>query len=85
MKEIDNLSPFRVMVLSDHPTPVALRTHASNPSPFAILSSDKKENMKSGLSFNEPSAKNTGVIISPGHLLMDAFIKHWSEFIAKRG
>jgi len=85
MKEIDNLSPFRVMVLSDHPTPVALRTHASNPSPFAVLSSDKKENMKSGLSFNEPSAKNTGILVSPGHLLMDAFIKHWGEFIAKRG
>jgi 2,3-bisphosphoglycerate-independent phosphoglycerate mutase len=83
MQEIDKHSPFRVMVLSDHPTPVILKTHASNPSPFAVLSSETKENVKSGLPFNETSAESTGFIISPGYLLMDAFIKHWGEFIAK--
>ena len=83
LNEIYGLSPFRLMVLSDHPTPIALKTHASNPSPFAVLSSIKEENIMNGLSFSESSAKNTGFVVSPGYILMDAFIKHWSEFIEK--
>ncbi len=82
MKGIDDFSPYRVMVLSDHPTPIVLKTHSSDPSPFAVLSSNSEENLKSGFSFNEPSAKSTGIIVSPGHLLMDSFIRKWSDFIA---
>ena len=28
--------PFKIMVLPDHPTPCALRTHTSKPIPFTI-------------------------------------------------
>lgn len=83
MNEIYGLSPFRLMVLSDHPTPIALKTHASNPSPFAILSSIPEENLNNGISFDEPSAQNAGITLSPGYLLMDAFIKHWGGFVEK--
>jgi 2,3-bisphosphoglycerate-independent phosphoglycerate mutase len=83
MKEIRKHEPFRLMVLSDHPTPIALKTHAANPSPFAVFSSLEAENLKNGISFNEASAEKTGVIISPGHLLMDSFIKRWSEFVER--
>ena len=41
LNEIYGLSPFRLLVLSDHPTPISLRTHSSDPSPFAVLSSDR--------------------------------------------
>jgi 2,3-bisphosphoglycerate-independent phosphoglycerate mutase len=83
MKEIHRFAPFRLMVLSDHPTPIALKTHASNPSPFAVLSSLQGENLRNGSSFSEPSAGKAGLTISPGHLLMDYFIRHWSEFIER--
>jgi 2,3-bisphosphoglycerate-independent phosphoglycerate mutase len=84
MKEFDNLSPCRVMVLSDHPTPIALKTHSSDPSPFAVLSTTFEENLKTGASFNEPSAVAGGLLVSPGHLLMEAFIRKWGDFIAKQ-
>lgn len=83
MKEIHRFAPFRLMVLSDHPTPIVLKTHASNPSPFAVLSSLQGENLRNGSSFSEPSAGKAGLTISPGHLLMDYFIRHWSEFIER--
>ena len=83
MKNIHNFSPFRLMALSDHPTPIALKTHAANPSPFCVLSSIKEENLRNGSSFCELSAKNTDVIVSPGYLLMDAFIKDWGKFIER--
>jgi 2,3-bisphosphoglycerate-independent phosphoglycerate mutase len=84
LNEIYGLSPFRLLVLSDHPTPISLRTHSSDPSPFAVLSSDEHENLRNGLTFSEESALLTGVKISPGYLLMDHFIKNWRVFIEEK-
>jgi 2,3-bisphosphoglycerate-independent phosphoglycerate mutase len=84
LNEIYELSPFRLLVLSDHPTPISLRTHSSDPSPFAVLSSAKNENLRNGLTFSEKSALRDGVKISPGYLLMDHFIKNWSAYIEEK-
>jgi 2,3-bisphosphoglycerate-independent phosphoglycerate mutase len=81
LAEIDNLAPFRIMVLSDHPTPICLKTHTSDPSPFAVLSSAAHENRRDGFLFNEASARESGIVISPGHRLMDLFIHDWSTRI----
>ncbi|MGV8059380.1 MAG: cofactor-independent phosphoglycerate mutase [Smithellaceae bacterium] len=78
---ISSFGDFRIMVLSDHPTPLDLKTHTIDPSPFAVLSSRKEENKMPGVPFNETTAKNSGIIFSPGHLLMDKFIKDWKAFI----
>jgi 2,3-bisphosphoglycerate-independent phosphoglycerate mutase len=77
LTKIGSYGDYRIIVLSDHPTPVDLKTHVSDPSPFAVLSSLKGENRASGLSFNEINAKNSSVLISPGYLLMEKFIKDW--------
>jgi 2,3-bisphosphoglycerate-independent phosphoglycerate mutase len=84
LNEIYGLSPFRLLVLSDHPTPISLRTHSSDPSPFAVLSSDKHENLRNGLTFSEKSAMRNGVKVSPGYLLMDHFINNWMAFIEEK-
>ncbi|MEN6317231.1 MAG: cofactor-independent phosphoglycerate mutase [Syntrophaceae bacterium] len=84
LNEIHGLAPFRLMVLSDHPTPIRLKTHVSDPSPFAIMSSREGENLKNGSAFNESSARKSDVIISPGYSLMDKFITNWSGFIEEK-
>ncbi len=68
---------YRILVLSDHPTPVDIKTHVADPSPFAVLSSIKEENKVSGLPFNETTARSTDIFIDPGHLLMEKFIRDW--------
>lgn len=80
-----SLGDFRVMILSDHPTPIELKTHSSDPSPFAILSSVDGENAGKGGSYNEASAGDTGIVVSPGHLLMDWFMKDWRGFLEEKG
>ena len=84
LQNIEQFNDFRVMVLSDHPTPICLRTHAADPSPFAVLSSDKDENFAAGLSFCESSAKKSGVLISPGHKMMQLFMRGWRSFVAEK-
>jgi 2,3-bisphosphoglycerate-independent phosphoglycerate mutase len=76
--------PFRIAVLSDHPTPISLKTHVGDPSPFAILSSLEGENQGLGKGFGERAATKTGNVISPGHLLMEMFIGNWRNFVAKK-
>ena len=35
---------FRMLVLPDHPTPVAIRTHVSDPVPYMLYDSTDKKN-----------------------------------------
>lgn len=49
---------FRILVLPDHPTPVALRTHTSDPVPFFIYDSEREESGVSVYSEKECGAKN---------------------------
>jgi 2,3-bisphosphoglycerate-independent phosphoglycerate mutase len=83
LQGIDNLGPFRIAVLSDHPTPLSLKTHVSDPSPFAVLSSLAGENQGRGTDFGEATARGTGNLISPGYRFMETFIGNWQNFIVK--
>jgi len=80
---IGSLGDFRVVVLSDHPTPIRLKTHTAEPSPIAILSSSNGENQAMGVPFGEKEASLTGNLISPGYLFMDTFIGNWRGFFEK--
>jgi 2,3-bisphosphoglycerate-independent phosphoglycerate mutase len=81
LNNIKSFSDFRVLVLSDHPTPLDIRTHVCDPSPFAVLSSCREDNRISGVPFNENTAKASGMLVSPGYMLMDKFLKDWRSFI----
>jgi 2,3-bisphosphoglycerate-independent phosphoglycerate mutase len=45
------------------------------------LSSRKDENKAAGLPFNEINAKESNLLISQGHLLMEKFIKDWRSVV----
>jgi len=77
------LGEYRLLVLSDHPTPIDLKTHVGVPSPFAVLSSRPEENAAEKRPFTEAAARESGILVSPGYLLMDRFIRNWSMPLAK--
>jgi len=82
LNNIEKLGDYRILVLSDHPTPIDLKTHVGDPSPFAVLSSRKEENLAVGRPFTEAAARESGILVSPGHLLMEKFIRDWGAFLA---
>jgi len=83
LQGIGRFDPFRIAVLSDHPTPLSLRTHVADPSPFAVLSSLAGENRKRGTGYGEQAASEAGTLIAPGHLFMETLISNWARFIGK--
>jgi len=78
---MDRVKDWRLLLLPDHPTPIVLKTHSSDPVPFVLFSSTGKEETK-GLGYNENDAKKTGVVVKDGFNLMGALIegrKPWIE------
>lgn len=64
---------YKIMILPDHPTPIATKTHASDPVPYMIY--HKAKEVDSGVSnINENTAKTTGNYIDFGPGLMKHFI-----------
>lgn len=80
LRGMEDLGAFRVAVLSDHPTPISLKTHSGDPSPFAVLSSVKEENQGRGFAFGEREAQGAGNFVSPGHLFLETFLRGWRTF-----
>lgn len=73
LKGIKHFEKVKVMVLPDHPTPLAIRTHTADPVPFVIYSSDGgKEAFRAG-TFDEASAGQTGLMIERGFELIERF------------
>lgn len=64
---------YRILLVTDHYTPVSLKTHVAEAVPFAVFSSQKRPE-QSQLGFNEIDAKKTGVFISEGHKLVERLL-----------
>lgn len=64
---------YRVMVLPDHPTPIFMRTHTSDPVPFLIYDSKKDANGVS--TFDEDHATAADYYLADGYRLMELLIK----------
>ena len=65
---------FSILVAPDHPTPIAIKTHCSDPVPYIIYRSNKI--LSSGVdAYDEESAKISGISLSSGEELMKRFLR----------
>lgn len=75
----DGLSQFgdwRMMVLPDHPTPCALKTHSDEPVPFTVFSSSDLEKAKGpSRRYTEADARDHGIFIPNAHTMLERFLR----------
>ena len=64
---------FRILVMPDHPTPIATKTHSSTPVPFMIY--DSRKSGKGVDVFSERSAEGTGVFVEHGPDIMKILLE----------
>lgn len=62
-----------VLVMPDHPTPLSLRTHTSDPVPYLIWRSNRLQS-NGKLRYSEASGAATGRFFGSGHELISHFI-----------
>ncbi len=65
---------YCILLVTDHYTPISVKTHIGEPVPFAIFSS-KRRGEKRQAGFNEVSARESGLFIKDGFKLMERFIR----------
>ncbi|MDH4162045.1 MAG: cofactor-independent phosphoglycerate mutase [Nitrospirota bacterium] len=72
MKQFDE---YRILALPDHPTPLEIRTHSSEPVPF-VLYDNKKERSGAPVSYDETIGhRDDAVMFEEGYKLMDHFLR----------
>lgn len=64
---------FRILVMPDHPTPIRLRTHTSDPVPYLLF--DSTASSGTGVPYTEEAAKTTGIFIEHGYTLIDKLLQ----------
>lgn len=72
LKGLKKFKEYRVLVLPDHPTPIALMTHSGEPVPFAIFGTGIQHD--GAISFSEKSIGRSKLRIKEGHKLLGFFV-----------
>lgn len=65
--------PFRMLVMPDHPTPISIRTHSSEPVPYLLYDSTKP--VESTVKYDEEEAGKTGILVKPGSRMIDKLLE----------
>ena len=64
-----------ILVMPDHPTPISIKTHISDPIPYLLYCSTDVTD--SGIdTYTEKTGESTGVYVEPGYLLMQQLLKN---------
>jgi 2,3-bisphosphoglycerate-independent phosphoglycerate mutase len=68
--ELDSMGPWRLLLMPDHPTPVALKTHTMDPVPWVIV--DSEVDGPGGV-YSEAGTAHVAPV--PGHTLMSRLLR----------
>ncbi len=74
LNELNNMGEaYTLLICPDHPTPLCVKTHTSDPVPYLLYRSDNP--IDSGITeFTEATAASTGKYIEKGYTLMTEFL-----------
>ncbi len=73
MNGIGALGDYRVLLLPDHPTPVAKMTHTKDPVPFVLAGCGVSPD--AATDYSEKAAQASGLHVNPGHHVMELLVK----------
>ncbi|WP_420264931.1 cofactor-independent phosphoglycerate mutase [Candidatus Magnetominusculus dajiuhuensis] len=76
LRLLKGMGDYKILLMPDHPTPIALKTHTNAPVPFVIY--DSRNVKTNNISYDEGIASlKDADFIGEGHTLMSRFIKHF--------
>lgn len=65
---------YRLLLMPDHPTPIAVRTHTSKPVPYLLY--DSTAPLKKAWYYNEKEAAKSGIEVTEGYKLIEHFLQN---------
>ena len=64
---------YRILVLPDHPTPIRIRTHSSDPIPYLLY--DSRKELGSQETYDEAVARENQIVRKDGYTLIDHLLE----------
>lgn len=64
---------YRLLLMPDHPTPIACRTHTSDPVPYLLY--DSRREVEFSGQYNEEDARKSGIVVERGYTLMSKLLE----------
>ena len=69
LEELEKMGDYNLLILPDHPTPLAIRTHSAEPVPYLLYRSENAAD--SGIRcFTEEAVRSTGRFVEEGRTLI---------------
>ena len=81
LKGMAHRKDYRILLMPDHPTAIALKTHVADPVPFVLFSAEDPQD-NGNVGYNEKDATATGIVAKKAHRLIEALIEGrptWTE------
>jgi 2,3-bisphosphoglycerate-independent phosphoglycerate mutase len=67
---------WRLLLVSGHPTPCALKAHTAEPVPFVVyVASDERKERSSSRTFHERDARDQGIFVPEAHVLLGRLLR----------
>lgn len=73
LEQAGRFEDLRILCCPDHPTPIALRTHTSDPVPFVVHRPARPAG-NGATGYDEVQARETGLLVKEGHHLMEMLL-----------
>ncbi len=73
LEQVKTLDDFTLLIMPDHPTPLSIMTHCSDPVPYLLYRSNQA--VKGAETFNEKTASESGILIEKAYTLIDRMIQ----------
>ena len=74
MEGLKGRTDCRVLVLPDHPTPISVKSHTSDPVPFVLWEPGRERAGDASLCYDEECASKSSLVFEDGYKLMDYLI-----------
>ena len=73
---LDRFGEYRILILPDHPNPVAMKTHTADPVPYVLYQHGGASSIRpSGKCYTEEEALSSGIFVQEGHRLIERFVQ----------
>jgi 2,3-bisphosphoglycerate-independent phosphoglycerate mutase len=74
LEGLPRLGGYRILVISDHPTPCAIKTHSSEPVPFAVWPLPAGARASGAAGYTESAAAESDLFVEKGWTIMQKFL-----------
>lgn len=64
---------FRILIMPDHPTPLSIKTHSSEPVPYLLY--DSRKSLGTAVNFTEKTANESKIFVEHGPDIMDKLLE----------